>query len=1178
MVRAYDLGIPSLDAEVPVYIYTEDMFSRTMRFIISQEPQQVEEHQAEISDLISTMTGGDAEIQDINPYYGNEIAFDGYEIAELDVDRESKAVASKPKKSVVDVFIRYPANSIVDMNAVTSKLVANSSGAIAPSNSGSKSESSSTSSSSANQELEQRNATLFWALMLICLFLAALVFLALCCYCCPGCYYYKGDKVNSVGIHGSERDIRVLTVTDGAGRELKDAKFVEIIRSAKDRIRSAASMGRTSELKRWRVRSAGSFRSGSDRSHLPRQGQRPYQLLDPKDSESIILVREAGGRVSRRSQNGPKGRDDRYRVRDMEELDAQALADRDHQEEELDLDSAYVLEQEGIDERTGQRTRRRIYHSRKTPIDKGKIFKVVDEDERNHSRQGGEDIQVLRLDDDTRREETYRRVGGSEILSLDEPKEQVHKAVGTDPNHPIQIEVQGEPRRTRSELDLAQVDLPDDPGGEFYTAVGPDGKEIILRRYLNDQASENNPYMERGFLSMAMVHLQDQHDPNLAQNSSKKSPRKLTAYVDASGRYYRVPDPRGHPGGSHSLPRRPGYVDGYETGESIQSDNDSNASPYRRPHYNTFHGHPSQHYNPNKGLINGSNRQKHKTLDNPNPVQDLTPKHQIRTPILEETESTLEAERLKSRQSRRDQIKVSYDHSDASVLRFRINDGNASPEPAYTDTKASILRRRNTMAKMLKEEDNRQSQEDPHHLKPSHRYRHWSLNELNQRHDSETRAAKMRKWNSLSNDELINYKHSLSNTRVPHLRAGHDGQIELVPVDSTHPPLHPHHVHHLASQDSLPRKFSKHISVTQRDRDQGYNDDAISYPREANSQTLNVHNREPLWYRLTNGHSSTRGSKGFHSHAASIHRDPLDYSQASSTTSSEGLFQAFYRVVKKPISIIENSIFLSLIVSLPSRASSVMSQPHRHKIDRMVEQGQNSRSIVDENFAKNIGITPDSSGRPGHAHLTAPHSQYVPESGSEMNSLEYTFDHNGEVVSKDDSDVIMIHEHPRVRRHTTEIRRSIMNATPRYMDWYNGPNQNSPHRPSQLSTISAPAIPYGSLQSLRPTRTRSPSRELRPSMVLTRSLTRLPDGQKLEKHVDEDLGHGSPQEEQSRPNSMEDLQEDSSESGISSLSQPQHPRRKSAQEIMSKKSVFSRAYDDVSVRHIRPNSAEVLID
>ena len=48
VVRAYDLGIPSLDAEVPVLIYTEDMFSRSMSFIISESPESVEEHQDEI--------------------------------------------------------------------------------------------------------------------------------------------------------------------------------------------------------------------------------------------------------------------------------------------------------------------------------------------------------------------------------------------------------------------------------------------------------------------------------------------------------------------------------------------------------------------------------------------------------------------------------------------------------------------------------------------------------------------------------------------------------------------------------------------------------------------------------------------------------------------------------------------------------------------------------------------------------------------------------------------------------------------------------------------------------------------------------------------------------------------------------------------------------------------------
>jgi hypothetical protein len=35
-VRAYDDGIPSLSAEVPVHIFTEDVSSRMMRFIVPQ--------------------------------------------------------------------------------------------------------------------------------------------------------------------------------------------------------------------------------------------------------------------------------------------------------------------------------------------------------------------------------------------------------------------------------------------------------------------------------------------------------------------------------------------------------------------------------------------------------------------------------------------------------------------------------------------------------------------------------------------------------------------------------------------------------------------------------------------------------------------------------------------------------------------------------------------------------------------------------------------------------------------------------------------------------------------------------------------------------------------------------------------------------------------------------------
>jgi len=47
-VRAYDLGIPSLDAEVPVHIFTEDVSSRSMRFIVNLPPETVEEQEDEI--------------------------------------------------------------------------------------------------------------------------------------------------------------------------------------------------------------------------------------------------------------------------------------------------------------------------------------------------------------------------------------------------------------------------------------------------------------------------------------------------------------------------------------------------------------------------------------------------------------------------------------------------------------------------------------------------------------------------------------------------------------------------------------------------------------------------------------------------------------------------------------------------------------------------------------------------------------------------------------------------------------------------------------------------------------------------------------------------------------------------------------------------------------------------
>lgn len=206
---------------------------------------------------------------------------------------------------------------------------------------------------------------------------------------------------------------------------------------------------------------------------------------------------------------------------------------------------------------------------------------MIDSEYRNPSRQEEDDLQILRLDEDTRKEELYRRVGESEILNLDghdresvdigslqQQRDQHQQHDQQQPRSlqiPFTVQQQqqllqqqqqqlqyqqmllqqqqkqslshmsvaasasavpvlssaaettaaADLRRTRSDLDLSSGglpsrQLPDDGGGEFYTAVGQDGKEIILRRYLNEQAPELDPFSDRGFLNMAMVHLQQQ--------------------------------------------------------------------------------------------------------------------------------------------------------------------------------------------------------------------------------------------------------------------------------------------------------------------------------------------------------------------------------------------------------------------------------------------------------------------------------------------------------------------------------------------------------------------------------------------------------------------------------------------------------------------------------------------
>ena len=180
-------------------------------------------------------------------------------------------------------------------------------------------------------------------------------------------------------------------------------------------------------------------------------------------------------------------------------------------------------------------------------------------------------------------------------------------------------------RRSYSEQDIYQLEsrLEEEVGqaAEFYTAVGPDRKEIILRKYLEDQA-ESQDQLRIGFVHKALGHLQQEfggsHSDPVEPVHFYQQQRELLQARE------RQPDTDYHQR-FHRLSGYPGYD---QTGYDSEED-------YKNRHYG--------------GVVTGYGDQKFSNAS----LASRSPKHKIRTPIIEETESTVERELISRDQSGR---------------------------------------------------------------------------------------------------------------------------------------------------------------------------------------------------------------------------------------------------------------------------------------------------------------------------------------------------------------------------------------------------------------------------------------------------------------------------------------------------------------------------------------------
>ena len=296
-------------------------------------------------------------------------------------------------------------------------------------------------------------------------------------------------------------------------------------------------------------------------------------------------------------------------------------------------------------------------------------------------------------------------------------------------------------RRSYSEQDLYRAGSRQGPGeAEFYTAVGPDGKEIILRKYLQDQA-DTQDQLRMGFVSQALGHLQQE----MGGSSSSGNP----AVLDPVHFYQQQRErERGERGDRSQRSQR----------SSVLEETDYHQRFHRlsggylgqdQAGYDSEEEYRYRHYG---GLVTGFGDQKYSNASH----ASRSPKHQIRTPIIEETESTVERELISRDQSRRlrplgssQDVSTIGENLNLSLSEGRYETHSQEPGPQYAETKSSILRRRNSKAKMT---NNTGSLAD---IRGGRRRRR--VNSLSDLSSSRARNTNLKRRNSISYDDIERY-------------------------------------------------------------------------------------------------------------------------------------------------------------------------------------------------------------------------------------------------------------------------------------------------------------------------------------------------------------------------------------------------------------------------------------
>uniref|UniRef100_A0A182Y535 Cadherin domain-containing protein n=1 Tax=Anopheles stephensi TaxID=30069 RepID=A0A182Y535_ANOST len=474
--RAFDLGVPVRYSTATIRVYPPESRTRTVTFIVpGSDPDR-----KKVQDTLADITGGRVIIQEVRPYRTG----DGGIPTDLIGAGGGGGGGSGNERSVVIATILYDADSVVDIAKIQQRLSING-----------------TVTNIISQEersailYKAENRVLFWLLIFLAILLALGILTLLLCCICPRCPLNATNRKRILRVNNIEDDVHLVHRKQGIGKQSKSVQVAEWM--GRREAWSAANRSTDSRTKptHWEYRGRRDIGKGTLAAGTGDDGG------DDRDGSPNNHEDESGNDGNERKRANDGGKLEKHTVKIRSDMKNKSTKDDAHMHRSRTnlLNADRDMYVEDVDEHDPEyQSLKRIHHHHHhhhggagnggKPV-ADDVLPIDDDSMRRHEMDRGSDLNYERRgsfkrqghaappqlvahgDDVEPRDQYFIKDGNAEILRL------ITRGRNEEENIYVNIPQQQQQQR------------PGAANQPQYIMVDNGGKEILMRRYIEEQAN-----------------------------------------------------------------------------------------------------------------------------------------------------------------------------------------------------------------------------------------------------------------------------------------------------------------------------------------------------------------------------------------------------------------------------------------------------------------------------------------------------------------------------------------------------------------------------------------------------------------------------------------------------------------------------------------------------------------